>query len=88
MELGELTPAAACTYRQTGSEFKIEVDSAIVARHNPNPMIAQTSPGLQTSSRGTVVADPVNRKDRKLKVRAEATSLPRCRHGNQCHGCR
>ena len=52
-----------------GSEFKLAVDSAIVALGTtPNPMIVQTSPGLQTSPRGTVVADPATGKTGKSRV--------------------
>ncbi|MDO8578004.1 MAG: NADPH-dependent glutamate synthase [Dehalococcoidales bacterium] len=52
-----------------GSEFKIEIDSAIVALGTtPNPMIAQTSAGLETTGHGTVVADPATGKTGKPKV--------------------
>lgn len=40
------------------SEFLIECDTVIMALGtSPNPLIARTTPGLQTSSRGGIVAD-------------------------------
>lgn len=70
MELGEPDASGRRSpIVKPGSEFKIEVNSAIIALGTtPNPLIAQTSPGLQTSNRGTVVADPACGKTRKPKV--------------------
>ena len=42
-----------------GSEFVMEVDTVIVAISNkPNPLVPRTTPELQTTKWGTVVADP------------------------------
>ncbi len=42
-----------------GSEFTLDVDTVIVAVGNgSNPLIAETTPGLQFSERGTLVVDP------------------------------
>jgi len=70
MELGEPDKTGRRSPMvKPGCEFKIAVDSAIVALGTtPNPLIAQTSPGLQTSSRGTVVADPATGKTGKPRV--------------------
>lgn len=60
MELGE--PDASGRRRPVpvpGSEFRIPVDTVVVAIGNgPNPLIPQTTPGLEISKRGTIVADP------------------------------
>jgi len=41
-----------------GSEFTLEVDTAIVAIGNDsNPLIAQTTPGLQTTKWGNIIVD-------------------------------
>jgi len=59
MELGE--PDESGRRRpivKEGSEFIIDVDVVIVALGTtPNPLIAQTTKGLETTKRGTVVAD-------------------------------
>ncbi|MBI2848187.1 MAG: FAD-dependent oxidoreductase, partial [Chloroflexi bacterium] len=59
MELGE--PDESGRRRpviKPGSEFIIDVDVAIVALGTtPNPLIAQTTIGLETTRHGTVVAD-------------------------------
>ena len=52
-----------------GSEFTIDVDVAIVALGTtPNPLIAQTTEGLETTKRGTVVADETAGKTVKAGV--------------------
>jgi glutamate synthase (NADPH/NADH) small chain len=70
MELGE--PDASGRRRpivKKGSEFTIDVDVVIVALGTtPNPLIAQTTPGLETSKHGTVMADEVTGKTKKDKV--------------------
>lgn len=54
---------------KSGSEFTIEIDSAIIALGTtPNPLIAQTTPGLQITSHGTVVGDPATGKTSKDRV--------------------
>ncbi|MEO0020336.1 MAG: NADPH-dependent glutamate synthase [candidate division WOR-3 bacterium] len=59
MELGE--PDASGRRRPVpvpGSEFRIEVDTVVVAIGNsPNPLIPQTTPGLETTKKGTIVCD-------------------------------
>ncbi|MDO5673500.1 MAG: NADPH-dependent glutamate synthase [bacterium] len=42
-----------------GSEFIVEADTVIIAIGNqPNPLVPQSSPEIQTSKWGTIVADP------------------------------
>ena len=60
MELGE---ADASGRRRPvpvkGSEFQIPVDTVVVAIGNsPNPLIPQSTPGLETAKHGNIVADP------------------------------
>jgi len=59
MELGE--PDASGRRRPVavkGSEFQVPVDTVVVAIGNsPNPLIPQTTPGLETAKHGNVVAD-------------------------------
>jgi glutamate synthase (NADPH/NADH) small chain len=59
MELGE--PDASGRRRPVpieGSEFDIDVDTVIVAiGTGPNPIIAHTTPGLETTKRGNIAAD-------------------------------
>jgi len=70
MELGE--PDESGRRRpviKPGSEFVIDVDEVIVALGTtPNPLIAATTPGLETTKRGTVVADEATGKTKKDKV--------------------
>ena len=70
MELGE--PDESGRRRpivKEGSEFTIDVDVVIVALGTtPNPLIAQTTLGLETTKRGTVVADEITGKTKKDKV--------------------
>lgn len=60
MELGE--PDSSGRRRPVpipNSEFTIEVDTVIIAIGNqPNPLIPQTMPELQTTKHGTIVVDP------------------------------
>ncbi len=60
MELGE--PDASGRRRPVpipNSEFTIDVDTVIMAIGNqPNPLIPQTMPELQTTKHGTIVVDP------------------------------
>jgi glutamate synthase (NADPH/NADH) small chain len=59
MELGE--PDASGRRRPVpvkGSEFQIPVDTVVVAIGNsPNPLIPQSTPGLETAKHGNIVAD-------------------------------
>jgi len=70
MELGE--PDESGRRRpivKEGTEFTIDVDVVIVALGTtPNPLIASTTPGLETTKRGTVVADEATGKAVKDKV--------------------
>jgi len=70
MELGE--PDASGRRRpvvKEGSEFKIDVDVAIIALGTtPNPLIASTTDGLETTKHGTVVADESTGKTVKAGV--------------------
>ena len=70
MELGE--PDESGRRRpvvKPGSEFVINVDEVIVALGTtPNPLIASTTPGLETTRHGTVVADEATGKAMKDKV--------------------
>jgi len=70
MELGE--PDDSGRRRpivKEGSEFIIDVDVAVVALGTtPNPLIASTTKGLETTGRGTVVADEETGKTVKDKV--------------------
>ena len=70
MELGE--PDESGRRRpvvKEGSEFTIDVDVVIVALGTtPNPLIPATTEGLETTKRGTVVADEESGKTVKNKV--------------------
>ncbi len=70
MELGE--PDESGRRRpivKEGSEFIIDVDEVIVALGTtPNPLIAATTEGLETTRRGTVVADEATGKTVKPQV--------------------
>jgi glutamate synthase (NADPH/NADH) small chain len=70
MELGE--PDESGRRRpipKEGSEFVMDVDTVIVALgNNPNPLIARTTEGLETTRRGTIVADEATGKTVKPKV--------------------
>jgi glutamate synthase (NADPH/NADH) small chain len=59
MELGE--PDASGRRRPviiTGSEYSLDVDTAVIALGtSPNPLVPATTEGLDTTKRGTVVAD-------------------------------
>lgn len=62
MELGE--PDASGRRRpipKKGSEFKLDIDTAIIAvGTSPNPLIKNTTPGLETNSHGCIVAKDEN----------------------------
>jgi len=70
MELGE--PDESGRRRpvvKESSEFTIDVDEVIVALGTrPNPLIASTTPGLDTTKWGTVVADEATGKTVKDRV--------------------
>ena len=49
-----------------GSEFVLEVETVVEAiGQKPNPIIQSTTPGLQTSKRGTVVIDETQKTSRR-----------------------
>jgi glutamate synthase (NADPH/NADH) small chain len=60
MELGE--PDQSGRRRPVpvqGSEFRMPVDAVVIAIGNsPNPLIPMTTPGLEVSKKGGIVADP------------------------------
>lgn len=70
MELGE--PDDSGRRRpivKEGSEFMIDVDTVVVALGTtPNPLIPSTTPGLDTTKKGTVVAEEATGKTVKNKV--------------------
>ncbi|MBI4217143.1 MAG: NADPH-dependent glutamate synthase [Chloroflexi bacterium] len=70
MKLGE--PDASGRRRpipMPGSEFLLPVDTVVVALGTtPNPIIAATTPGLQTTPHGTLVADEETGKTTKDRV--------------------
>ena len=52
-----------------GSEFDIEADTVVVAIGNsPNPLIPNTTPGLEIGRKGTVVADEETGRTSRAKV--------------------
>jgi len=70
MELSELDDSGRRRpVVKPGSEFTIDVDEVIVALGTtPNPLIASTTPGLETTKHGTVVADEATGKTVKDRV--------------------
>jgi glutamate synthase (NADPH) small chain len=70
MELGE--PDASGRRRPIevpNSNFRIEMDAVVCAIGNsPNPLVPATTPGLQTTRHGTIVADPETGKTTKDRV--------------------
>jgi glutamate synthase (NADPH/NADH) small chain len=70
MELGEPdTSGRRRPIPKTGSEFIMEVDTAVIALGTtPNPLVATTTRGLETTRRGTVVADEETGKTLKDRV--------------------
>jgi glutamate synthase (NADPH/NADH) small chain len=70
MELGE--PDASGRRRpvpKAGSEFKMPVDTVVIALGTtPNPLLASTTPGLKTTSHGTVVAEETSGQTVKPQV--------------------
>lgn len=54
-----------------GSEHIVDVDTVIIAiGQSPNPLIAQTTKGLDTNSRGCIVTDPETGRTSKERVYA------------------
>jgi glutamate synthase (NADPH/NADH) small chain len=67
MELGEPdTSGRRRPMIKQGSEFTLDIDVAVIALGTtPNPLIASTTAGLETTRHGTVVADPETGKTMK-----------------------
>ena len=67
MELGEADASGRRTPVEIpGSEYVLDVDMVVMAiGQGPNPLIRQTTPGLEVNRRGNIVADEVG-----------ATSIP------------
>ena len=59
MELGEPDASGRCRpIPVEGSEFELAIDTAVIAvGTSPNPLIKNTTPGLQTNSRGCIVVN-------------------------------
>ena len=54
-----------------GSEFEIELDTVIMSiGTSPNPLIRQTTPGLETNRRGCIVTDGIEGKTTREGVYA------------------
>jgi glutamate synthase (NADPH/NADH) small chain len=52
-----------------GSEFFMEIDTVVMAiGQGPNPLVLQTTPGLELNKRGNIVADPETGKTSKPGV--------------------
>jgi glutamate synthase (NADPH/NADH) small chain len=70
MELGEPDDSGRRRpIAKPGSEFVLDIDVAIVALGTtPNPLIASTTPGLETTRHGTVVANEMTGKTVKGNV--------------------
>jgi len=77
MELGE--PDASGRRRpitRPGTEFIMELDEVIIALGTtPNPLIASTTPDLETTKYGTVVADKITGRTVKDKVWAGGDAM-------------
>ena len=60
MELGEPDASGRRSPKAVeGSEFDLEVNTVVMAiGQGPNPIVASTTPGMETNKRGNIVADP------------------------------
>ncbi len=70
MELGEPDASGRRSpVPVAGSEYTIDIDVAIIAIGNgPNPLIPKTTPGMNTTKRGNIIADPETMKTSKRGV--------------------
>lgn len=70
MELGEPDASGRRSpVPVSGSQFIIDIDVAIIAIGNgPNPLIPKTTPGMDTTKRGNIIADPETMKTSKRGV--------------------
>ena len=59
MELGEPDESGRRSPKAVkGSEFELPVDTVVIAiGQGPNPIVASTTPGMETNKRGNIVAD-------------------------------
>ena len=82
-ELGE--PDASGRRRPVpvpGSEFTMETDLVVIALGtNPNPLVPQTTYGLDVDSHGCIVADPKTGATSRGRVRRRRHRYRRC-HGH------
>ncbi|MDD3846727.1 MAG: NADPH-dependent glutamate synthase [Syntrophorhabdaceae bacterium] len=70
MELGEPDASGRRTpVEKKGSNFRMQTDAVVCAIGNsPNPLVPATTPGLDTTKRGTLVADPETGKTTRDRV--------------------
>jgi glutamate synthase (NADPH/NADH) small chain len=70
MELGEPDASGRRTPIEIpNSNFRMQMDAVVCAIGNsPNPLVPSTTPGLETTRRGTLVADPETGKTTKDRV--------------------
>lgn len=70
MELGEPDASGRRTpVEKPGSNFRMPIDAVVVAIGNsPNPLVPATTPGLDTTKKGTLVADPETGKTTRDRV--------------------
>ena len=70
MELGEPDASGRRSPVEIpNSNFKMEMDAVVCAIGNsPNPLVPSTTPGLETTRRGTLVADPETGKTTRERV--------------------
>jgi glutamate synthase (NADPH/NADH) small chain len=70
MELGEPDESGRCRPEvKEGSGFIINIDTAVIALGTtPNPLVPTTTDGLDTSKKGTVVAEEETGKTSKERV--------------------
>ncbi len=70
MELGEPDASGRrAPVEMPNSNFRIQMDAVVCAIGNsPNPLVPSTTPGLETTRRGTLVADPETGKTTRDRV--------------------
>jgi glutamate synthase (NADPH/NADH) small chain len=70
MELGEPDASGRRTpVEKKGSNFRMTTDAVVCAIGNsPNPLVPATTPGLDTTKRGTLIADPETGKTTRDRV--------------------
>lgn len=72
MELGEPDASGRRKpYAKEGSEFVLDVDCVIMSiGTNPNPLVPSTTCGLETTSRGGIIADPETGRTSRSRIYA------------------